>query len=176
MSWNSKQTWRLQRCLAGRILGAVFLAQVLFLWGCEWGHMKKDEAVHTYERTLPDMPKRSIPVDGGIQILREANPLELRNPVPDGVQMVDRGRERYSFYCQQCHGVKADGNGTVGQSFAPLPTNLKGRTVQEQTDGELFYKISLGFNRHPPLYYTITEENRWAIIRYLRSIADRPAA
>ena len=160
------------RRLGGRAFCAVLIVPVCFLWGCDWGHMKKDEAVHTYEKNMPDMPKRTIPVDGGIQILREANPLELENPLARNDQTVETGREKYGYYCGQCHGMKGDGNGTVGQSFAPLPANLKGRTVQEQTDGELFYKISLGYNRHPPLYYTVAQEDRWAIIRYIRSIAD----
>jgi mono/diheme cytochrome c family protein len=158
---------------AARIVAIALAIPMLLLWGCDYGHMMDDEAIQTYERTLPQMPKKTIPVDGGVQVLREANPLDLQNPLPQTVQVVERGRERYGFYCIQCHGTNADGFGTVGQSFAPLPANLADKIVQSQTDGEIFYKISLGYNRHPPLYYTVTPDDRWAIVRYIRSLAGR---
>jgi hypothetical protein len=63
-----------------------------------------------------------------------------------------------------------DGNGTVGQSFSPLPANLKASAVQEQTDGDLFYKIRFGYSRHPALYSTMTDQETWAVIRYVRTL------
>ena len=64
-------------------------------------------------------------------------------------------------------------NGTAGQSFYPLPANLAGSYVQQQKDGELFYKISLGYRRHPPLYYTVAETDRWLVINYIRSLPPK---
>ena len=142
----------------------------LTLFGCYYAEMRDDEAVEAYNQEFPQMPKKTIPVDGGIWIERETNPMELMNPLPDDSGIVARGGERYRFYCVQCHGPELDGNGTVGQSFAPLPANLKSSGVQEQGDGEIFYKIRFGFNRHPPLYSTATDDETWAIVRYLRSV------
>ena len=141
------------------------------LWACDYGKMKEDEAIHTYRAFEPEMPAKTIPTGGGIQVLREANPEELRNPLAFTGESVKQGQEAYGYYCIQCHGPSADGRGAVGQSFAPLPANLKDANVQDQSDGSLFYRISLGFNRHPPLWYTVAEENRWAIINYIRSLA-----
>jgi len=143
---------------------------IALLSGCDYGRMKEDEAVQPYRGVMPAMPRQSIPNEGGIQSLRTANPFRLVNPLPFTPRNVATGRERYEIYCSQCHGEKADGNGTVGQSFAPLPANLREFRVQNQADGELFYKISLGFERHPPLWYTIWEPHRWAIVHYLRSL------
>jgi mono/diheme cytochrome c family protein len=149
---------------------SMFFLLPLF-WACDYGRMKEDEAVHTYRADMPEMPTRTIPTDGGIQILREADPDKLINPIAYSEESVQRGKEAYGYYCIQCHGPLADGLGTVGQSFAPLPANLKVPNVQDQSDGSLFYRISLGFNRHPPLWYTVAEDNRWAIINYIRSLA-----
>jgi mono/diheme cytochrome c family protein len=102
--------------------------------------------------------------------LREADPDELVNPVALNEESIRRGKEAYGYYCIQCHGPLADGRGTVGQSFAPLPANLKDPNVEEQTDGSLYYRISLGFNRHPPLWDTVAEADRWALVNYLRSL------
>jgi hypothetical protein len=53
-----------------------------------------------------------------------------------------------------------------------LPTNLTRSYVQGQNDGELFIKISFGFRRHPPLGTTVAADDRWAIIHFLRLIAE----
>lgn len=155
----------------GILWGMSILLFLPLLWACDYGRMKEDEAVHTYRAYMPEMPSKTIPIDGGIQILREADPDELINPIAYSQESVQRGKEAYGYYCIQCHGPFADGLGTVGQSFAPLPANLKAPNVQNQSDGSLFYRISLGFNRHPPLWYTVAEDNRWAIINYVRSLA-----
>jgi hypothetical protein len=42
--------------------------------------------------------------------------------------------------------------------------------VQQQRDGKLFYRISFGYKRHPPLSRTVSEEDRWAIVHYIRTI------
>jgi hypothetical protein len=68
---------------------------------------------------------------------------------------------------------KADGNGTVGQSFAPLPANLRDAGVQKQSDGELFAKITLGFRRHPPLASTVSDGDRWAVVNYIQSMKKK---
>ncbi len=158
-------------------LSALRVITMVLLWalvsaGCDYGRMKDDEALQTYERALPRMPEKTMPVSGGIEALRAAKPKDLHNPIPRTREVVDRGRERYGFYCAQCHGVRADGQGTVGQSFAPLPTNLKSMEVQNQSDGEIFTKVSLGYKRHPRLWDTVSEADRWAILWYIRSLTE----
>jgi len=147
-----------------------FLLLFLFLCGCDYGRMSEQESIRTYEIALPEMPKGTIPVGGGSEVLQKGNPEDLRNPLAANEEEIDRGKDGYGYFCLMCHGLGADGNGTVGQSFYPLPTNLKGPYVQNQSDGALFHKISFGFRRHPPLTYTIAEEDRWAIILYIRSL------
>ena len=149
-------------------MGALLLLPLL--WACDYGRMKDDEAINTYQTSMPEMPGKTIPVDGGIQALREADPDELVILSPSA-KNPSAGKEAYGYYCIQCHGPQADGLGTVGQSFAPLPANLKEPNVQDQSDGNLFYRVSLGFNRHPPLWDTVAEDNRWAVINYIRSLA-----
>ena len=162
---NSIQSARRAICLA------VCLTAAILLSACNYARMKDDEAINTYQQAMPEMPKKSIPTGGGIQELREANPETLKSPLPNSPAVVALGAEKYTYYCIQCHGPRADGEGTVGQSFAPLPANLTLPAVQEQSDGMLFYKISLGFNRHPPLAATIAVNDRWAVVQYIRSLA-----
>ncbi len=158
---------------SGRFAMPLLCSVLMFsiLCGCDYARMKDDEARQTYETQFPEMPTKAIPVSGGLQVLRETDPETLKNPLPFNEATVERGRVAYFRYCAQCHGKKADGNGTVGQSFAPLPSNLASAEVQEHSDGLLFVRLSLGFKRQPPLAATVAEEDRWAVIHYIRSLA-----
>ena len=158
--------------LAGYGLGLLLVA--LLVTGCDYARMTDDEAVNTYQTKLPAMPKHTVPVDGGIEEVLTSEPRDLVNPLPSAPSSIEQGRRAYGYYCVHCHGPKADGQGTVGQSFSPLPANLTKDSVQAETDGELFVKTSLGFKRCPPLAQTVAEKDRWAIINYLRSLAIVP--
>ena len=139
--------------------------------GCDYARMKDQESVRTYEAEPPEMPEGTIPTGGGYEVLKAANPEVLHNPLPSTQEVLEKGITGYGYFCVICHGPEADGNGTVGQSFAPLPTDLKSPYVQKQSDGILFYRISMGYKRHPLLSDTISEEDLWAIITYIRSLA-----
>ena len=159
-------------CLTlGMLVGSFFVLSLLY--SNYYGHMRNDEALNTFQTNLPVMPPGTIPVEGGIEVLRKSDPMELVNPLPVNQKVLVRGRNSYLYYCVQCHGPRLDGRAIVGQSFYPLPTDLLGETVQSQSDGELFYKISLGYKRQPPLYATVAVEDRWAVIRYLRALAGK---
>ncbi len=136
-----------------------------------YGRMRDDEAINTFQLSLPIMPTGTIPLGGGIETLRRSNPKQWVNPLPMTPAIVGQGKRSYLYFCVHCHGPGFDGKATVGQSFYPLPTYLLDPKVQTQSDGELFYKISLGQKRQPPLYATISAEDRWAVIHYLRARA-----
>ena len=144
------------------------------LWGCDYARMKEQESVNPYEAEMPEMPAGSIPVDGGLQALKATKPTDLRNPVPFTKKTALQGRESYGYFCVMCHGPKGDGRGTVGQSFYPLPTDLTGSYVQDQTDGELFHSTTFGANRMAALGSTVSEKDRWMIIHYIRSLVKGP--
>ena len=127
--------------------------------------------IYTTEDTLS--LHDALPISGGVEVLSRTEPKDLKNPVSPTVPAISQGKDAYFNYCVHCHGVKADGNGTVGQSFAPLPSNLTDPQVLDQSDGELFSKISLGFGRHPALANTVSETDRWSIIFYLRSLKGK---
>ena len=151
---------------------ALWLVTLYSLLGCDYARMKEQEALQTYKTALPEMPAGTIPVGGGIETLRKSNPKSLRNPLPFSEETTNRGRENYAVYCIMCHGPKADGNGTVGQSFHPLPTALRDPKVQAMTDGEIFYNLSFGIKRQPPMAYTVSAQDLWAIVHYIRFLGS----
>ena len=151
------------------LIGITSLLSLSFA-GCDYARMKEQEAIQTYGEEMPQIPEKTIPIRGGLQALKETDPEKLKNPLLLGPASIQRGKEGYANYCIMCHGLKGDGNGTVGQSFAPLPTDLRRAQVQNQSDGRLFYTLTFGLKRHPSLGFMLTEEERWAIIHYVRSL------
>ncbi len=80
------------------------------------------------------------------------------------------------YYCVHCHGRHHDGLGTVGQSFAPLPGDLRSARVQTLPAGRIFHEISYGIpdGRQPALATTISLTDRWRIIAFVKSLGVRP--
>lgn len=159
---------------------ALYLVVAMFslslFGGCDYGRMYDQDVIKTYGQEMPEMDKRTMPIQDGFQRLASTDPKSLKNPLTCSKIFKDQGARAYNFYCMQCHGSRGDGNGTVGQSFSPLPADLLSPATLSKHDGELYAKVRLGFKRHPVLFSTISAEDAWAVIIYLRSIAGTCAA
>lgn len=142
-----------------------------------WGRMWETPAVKPHEEPLLVMPAGSVPLGGGEALYRAAADSDLVSPLsPQEPAVLEAGQALYATYCAQCHGRHYDGNGTVGQSFAPLPTDLRSLRVQEFEAGRIFKEISFGIpgGRQPPLATTIAPLDRWRIVAYVKSLGPRP--
>jgi mono/diheme cytochrome c family protein len=142
--------------------------------------MKDQESFRPYEARMPGVVPGAVPThDGrvaGEEEYRSAPLGSLKNPIPADGEAVARGGLAYTYFCIQCHGSKYNGDGTVGQSFAPLPRDLMSPYVQMMSADELFRSISYGIQRHPPMFYTVSVEDRWALIRWIQSLGIRDEA
>ena len=141
-----------------------------------YGRMRETPAVRPYEEPLLIKEAGLVPVNGGEAVYRVSAGTDIQSPI-DMAQpaVIARGKAVYLTYCAQCHGYNYDGNGTVGQSFAPLPTDLRSAKVQDSPAGVLFKSISYGVpdGRQPPLHATITVEDRWKVVAYVKSLGFR---
>jgi mono/diheme cytochrome c family protein len=151
------------------LLAALLSLSFIFLTGCDYARMYDQDSVKTYERKMPAMDARTMPVNDGFQALLNADPQSLRNPLPPSAKSTEEGRSAYTYFCIQCHGPRLDGKGTVGQSFYPLPANLTSGDILSKNDGTLHARIRLGTGRHPRLFSTVSAEDTWAILNYMRS-------
>jgi mono/diheme cytochrome c family protein len=170
-----------------RILCAVCIVSIfgLIVWGIVTlydanmpaGRMWETPGVKPHEDPIPVMDTRTIPIDGGEARYRLADPASLQAPFELSLPAaITAGRQDYKYYCIQCHGERYDGMGTVGQSFAPLPTDLRSSKVQAMLPGQLFHNISYGIpgGRQPALASTISVKARWQVIAFVKSLGRRP--
>ena len=141
-----------------------------------YGRMRETPAVRPLEDPLLNMEAGIVPVSGGEAIYRATAGVNLNSPLNEAESsVITRGKAVYLTYCAQCHGYNYDGNGTVGQSFQPLPTDLRSPGVQSKPDGELFKSVSYGVpsGRQPALHTTITIDDRWHVIAFVKSLGLR---
>ena len=81
-----------------------------------------------------------------------------------------RGRERFTIYCQVCHGPVADANSVTKKLGMAVVANLHDKRIVQMTDGELFHIITYGRNNMGPYGDKLEPEDRWAVIAYLRAL------
>jgi mono/diheme cytochrome c family protein len=153
----------------------IMLVLSVALSACEYERMTWQESHKPYETKMPPVVPGAIPINGGEAQYRLAPSGSLINPIPASPDSIERGKVAYGYYCIQCHGSKYDGEGTVGQSFVPIPTDLMSPEVQAKTDDSLFRFISYGGDMSPPLAYTISVPDRWHIINWVHSLGVRSA-
>lgn len=96
-----------------------------------------------------------------------------------------KGRQSYAVFCTPCHGMKADGKGQLAPLLDPKPRNhtdgkgtRPGDGMNDRTDVQLFNAITKGGQgikksvNMPAWGHVLSEENRWDLVAYLRTIAE----
>ena len=169
-----------------RILSVGLIATTVLLvaWGLltaydeflSVGRMWATPAIKPHEKPIPVMAAGSVPVHGGEALYRAASAKELSAPFTlTETSVINAGKTVYKYYCIHCHGKYFDGYGTVGQSFAPPPGDLRSAKVQAMPAGALFKEISFGIpgGRQPALATTIASDDRWRVIAYVKSLGRR---
>jgi mono/diheme cytochrome c family protein len=164
--------------LAAVLIGALGAYHALMFYdnNFRYGRMRETPAVKPHEEPLIRMEGGVVPVSGGEAVLRATPGPALKPSLPlEDANVIARGQAVYFTFCAQCHGLNYDGNGTVGQSFQPLPTDLRSSAVHTKPAGELFKSVSYGIpgGRQPPLETTITIDDRWSVVAFAQSLGPR---
>lgn len=96
------------------------------------------------------------------------------NPLADDAVTIARGRAVFLKNCSPCHGPEADGKGVASVGLEPPPANFReGKRLSSKGDDFVFWRIATGIpdTAMPAFAGTISEEDRWAILRFLRSLS-----
>jgi mono/diheme cytochrome c family protein len=104
-----------------------------------------------------------------------APPAEARkkNPVASNESSIAAGQKIYLKRCIACHGKTGNGDGPDAADLGIHPAKLSDPAVREETDGALFWKITVGKKPMPNYGTRLSPSDRWNVINYLRSLTKR---
>jgi mono/diheme cytochrome c family protein len=117
-------------------------------------------------------PPGTVPREGGELVVARELYATRRNPVPATPESVGRGQALYTIYCTPCHGASGKGEGLVTPRFIPAP-DLTSVPVQGKPDGHFSYYIGYGGAIMPAYGEALSPAERWDIVNYLRTLAQR---
>lgn len=81
--------------------------------------------------------------------------------------MQKQGENLYNKNCASCHGIPGKDNWV--KQLTPPPGDLAQAKAQSNSDGEWFYKLTVGKAPMPEFRNILSEEERWWVIAYLRT-------
>ena len=106
---------------------------------------------------------------------------KTKNPVAATPESVSKGKELYlertKGNCIFCHGETGSGNEANLPRLRRKPADLSNKErMTAMTDGEIFWKVSKGIlGIMPAREKQLTEEERWHVVNYVRTLAKEPA-
>ena len=89
---------------------------------------------------------------------------------------LQRGKETYVDKCLTCHGCAGNGLGSYAGTLVVTPANFKQNPFRRMPDDQWFWHVSEGVpgSVMPPWKESMSEQDRWLVIRYIQQIFARP--
>jgi mono/diheme cytochrome c family protein len=96
----------------------------------------------------------------------------MKNPVKaNDAEALATGKALYAKHCKSCHGAKGLGDGPKAAGLKTSSGDFSSKTFQASTDGDLFYRTSVGRDEMPGYDKKIPDEaDRWALVNYMRAM------
>jgi len=93
-------------------------------------------------------------------------------------ELIAQGKTLFQENCTACHGLTGKGDGPDAGKLSNRPVDLTSQSIMAQTSASNLYQaISLGITPDMPAYGNSLDENeRWALVSYLRSLTFAPPA
>lgn len=99
----------------------------------------------------------------------EAN--SVKNPLAGNTEILKYAKVIYTTYCTPCHGTGGKGDGIAAASLPKKPANHTSDYVQKQSDGALYWMVTTGNSPMPSYKTVLTNNQRWELINYIRTLA-----
>lgn len=149
---------------------------LLFLPPFNWMHYQPRIMPQSESKFFKDGYSMRKPVEG--TIARGFIPYEFKgmpdslvvitpNPLPVTKEVLELGKKRFNIYCSPCHGNYGKGDSRLRGQF-PVPPTLLSQKVTNWKDANIYHVITNGQNTMPSYERSISRDERWAIIHYIR--------
>ena len=94
----------------------------------------------------------------------------IPNPLPRTKAVFALGKAAFTDRCAVCHGALANGAGSLTAAYGAKPANLQAQQFRDYPDGKIYWVIVNGKNAMPSHAADLTEDQRWAVVHYLRAL------
>jgi len=92
-------------------------------------------------------------------------------PIKVDEALLKRGQEQFRIKCSVCHGLAGNGKGAVYKYWLLPPTaDLTGSLAKALPEGQIFWTMTNGKGLMGGYKGTITVQDRWAIVSYVRAL------
>jgi mono/diheme cytochrome c family protein len=95
----------------------------------------------------------------------------VKSPLSANATVLADAKTLYTANCGPCHGDKGRGDGPAAPGLNPKPADHTSAAVQSESDGALFWKLSEGRNPMPSYKKIFTDQQRWELIEFIRTLA-----
>jgi hypothetical protein len=92
------------------------------------------------------------------------------NPLGMGLDVLQRGQQRYNIYCTPCHDQTGSGEGMIVQRGYKQPPSMHDPRLRAVPDGYFFQVMTNGFGTMPAYAAQVPAKDRWAIVAYIRAL------
>jgi mono/diheme cytochrome c family protein len=105
-----------------------------------------------------------------------ADAKNMKNPMADkknDKKELAEGKKLADTNCVTCHGASGKGDGPAAAALPPpKPADWTSAKIANETDGEIFWKITNGRGAMPPWKH-LPEKDRWELVNYIRSLQKK---
>jgi mono/diheme cytochrome c family protein len=91
-------------------------------------------------------------------------------PIPITLEVLDRGKERYTIYCALCHDPLGTGRGKIVERGYTQPPSYHIDRLRAAPVGHFFDVITNGYGSMPDYKAQVPVRDRWAIVAYVRAL------
>jgi mono/diheme cytochrome c family protein len=96
---------------------------------------------------------------------------KMANPVKSNGESIAAGKALWNQHCSSCHGKKGLGDGSKAAQLKTTPQDMSLASLQNQSDGSLYYKISEGRDDMPSFKKKIPDsEDLWNVVNFVRTL------
>ena len=129
--------------------------------------MKNQPSLKAFEAEVPEPPDDVVFFDH-----EKFDPSTLSLPEMNS-ENLERGQVYYGYYCIFCHGDRGEGNGPVGQSYIPKPSDLNTSRVKSYDLQQLYRASFTGTGHSPVLERVVPDAHRQFILAYIHNGVTR---
>jgi len=93
--------------------------------------------------------------------------------VPASPTSLAAGRKIYLKRCASCHGRTGNGDGPDAVDLGIHPDKFSDPSLRQESDGALFWKITVGKKPMPDYGDRLSPNDRWNVINFLRTLGTK---